>query len=376
MQRLVDLTSDRFIIEPRYFQNGWATSPRIRAQAALARRLLRAQKKLPAGYRFKIWDCYRTFNIQQKMLRSFTERIAKLYPHATKKEREKLVLLFGGQALPKVLRTDTHRHGGAVDLTIVDAQGHELAMGTDHDDLTDRAATKYFEKTKHRSKQAALMRKNRRLLARILTSVGLRNYSREWWHWYLPLPGELQYDLDAIVVLSVDPRPQYFRKRVQLACKLYAQGAANALIFSGRTWGGKQSTPHISEARLMARYAERLGVPAKNIFLEEYSLETTGNFYFTKKRILEPNGFKKILIIAHATHMPKVKFLAKKVLGPKYRLSFMSSEKDIPHLKGHSTLHDIRHFFDHVRDGDTKAIAKMILDHPYYKKRNYAREKI
>jgi D-alanyl-D-alanine dipeptidase len=126
------------------------------------------------------------------MLMSFKKRIKLLYPQATPAQRATIVRSFGAAPLKRVLRPDTHRHGGAVDLTIVDRHGTELWMGTDHDDLTDRAATKYFTLNKNKAEFDRVAARNRNLLVKTLTAAGLRNYHREWWHWYVPTPQELQ----------------------------------------------------------------------------------------------------------------------------------------------------------------------------------------
>ena len=91
--------------------------------------------------------------------------------------------MFGAKPLRKVTRLDTHRNGGSFDLTIIDRSGEELYMGTDHDDLTEKAATDYFESKKKLSPREREAKKNRRLLKHVLNKIGLLNYRREWWHW-------------------------------------------------------------------------------------------------------------------------------------------------------------------------------------------------
>ena len=99
------------------------------------------------------------------------------------KEREKLLLKFSGGLIKKVKRLDTHRNGGSFDLTVVDPIGAELYMGTDHDDLTDKAKTDYYEnKTRLRLSEQEVKR-NRRLLKRVMKKAGFVNYAAEWWHW-------------------------------------------------------------------------------------------------------------------------------------------------------------------------------------------------
>ena len=72
-----------------------------------------------------------------------------------------------------------HSSGGAVDLTIVDAQGVPLDMGTDFDDFSPLARTDAFE----HPHADPICQKNRRLLYGVLTEAGFTNYPEEWWHY-------------------------------------------------------------------------------------------------------------------------------------------------------------------------------------------------
>ncbi len=117
------------------------------------------------------------------MLDSFRRRFRVLHPRWSKAQIEKAVFSFGARPLRRVTRLDTHRNGGSFDLTIIDRNGEELYMGTDHDDLTEKAATDYFEGKKKLSSREREARKNRRLLKRVMGKVGFINYTREWWHW-------------------------------------------------------------------------------------------------------------------------------------------------------------------------------------------------
>ena len=68
-----------------------------------------------------------------------------------------------------------HSRGAAVDLTIVDANGKELDMGTPYDFFGPEAHT---DNTKLPQKVLA----NRRLLRETLEAVGFKGIRTEWWH--------------------------------------------------------------------------------------------------------------------------------------------------------------------------------------------------
>jgi len=79
-------------------------------------------------------------------------------------------------------RNGRHNYGMAVDVTIVDAEGQPLPMGTPFD---------YFGEEAHTDKEAALVKagkiteeefQNRRLLRRVMQQAGFTTVSSEWWH--------------------------------------------------------------------------------------------------------------------------------------------------------------------------------------------------
>lgn len=75
-------------------------------------------------------------------------------------------------------RGSPHSRGVAVDLTLVDAAGQDLEMGTAFDDFTDRA---------HHGSLAVspAAQRNRFTLLGIMSAAGWDFYSKEWWHYQL-----------------------------------------------------------------------------------------------------------------------------------------------------------------------------------------------
>lgn len=68
-----------------------------------------------------------------------------------------------------------HSRGAAVDLTIVDAKGNELDMGTPYDFFGREAHTDNLDLPKK-------VLENRRLLRETLAAVGFKGIRTEWWH--------------------------------------------------------------------------------------------------------------------------------------------------------------------------------------------------
>jgi len=183
--KLADIRRFGLLAEPRYFQFGWTNDPRILGRDTAILALLRAQLDLPPGLKFKVWDMQRTREIQLAMIESFRLRIKEAHPEWPISRVEEEIRTFAAAPLPdeEVTRPDCHRNGGAVDLTIIDANGTELDMGTDHDDLTDRAASMYFEGRPNHTDQDAAIRNNRRMLRAAMQSAGWEMLPSEWWHW-------------------------------------------------------------------------------------------------------------------------------------------------------------------------------------------------
>jgi len=78
-------------------------------------------------------------------------------------------------------RGGIHTRGVAVDLTLTDADGRPLDMGTGFDDLTPAS---------HHGSTAvpAAAQRNRTLLLGLMTAAGWDCYRNEWWHYQLFRP--------------------------------------------------------------------------------------------------------------------------------------------------------------------------------------------
>lgn len=133
--------------------------------------------------------------------------------------------------------------------------------------------------------------------------------SLEWQ--YLP-PAELP-DADVIVLLGGGEEPEAAPQplpglndagdRLVYAASLYQQGAAPHILVSGGVVGvdGPALQPG---AEAMAALLEIMGVPDSAIWLEGRSRNTYENAVETKK-LLEPSGINRIILVTSALHMPR-----------------------------------------------------------------------
>lgn len=139
-----------------------------------------AASKLPAGHKFKVFDAWRPFALQQELYEVYSGKIINDFHLDGCNEEQKRSVIgkfvsepAGDRDVPPV-----HTTGGAIDLTIIGKDGQELEMGTGFDAFTDKTYTAFFEK----NEENAAARNNRRLLYHVMTEAGFTNLPSEWWH--------------------------------------------------------------------------------------------------------------------------------------------------------------------------------------------------
>lgn len=119
--------------------------------------LVKANTKfIKKGYHIKIYDCYRPLDIQKRMWK----------------------IVSNPEYVADPAKGSIHNRGGAVDITLVDADGKELDMGTSFD-FFGPEASHYFDNLSDEVKQ------NRALLKRIMQENGFDSFDSEWWHYNL-----------------------------------------------------------------------------------------------------------------------------------------------------------------------------------------------
>ncbi len=126
----------------------------LRKDAALA--LLKAHDQLKgAGYRIKLFDCYRPLDVQKKMWKIMPDDRYVGNPYGS---------------------GSVHNKGAAVDLTLTDSLGRELEMGTPFDHFGREAHHAYTDLPTE-----VLTR--RRILKEAMEGAGFEPITSEWWHY-------------------------------------------------------------------------------------------------------------------------------------------------------------------------------------------------
>lgn len=133
---------------------------------------------------------------------------------------------------------------------------------------------------------------------------------------------------DVILVLGYSTRTDdpVFRARVDKAVALYKAGEAPQIIMSGCCSMKLAHRPDITEAAAMRDYALARDVPRGAILLEEESVDTLGNFYFSKVHFLEPCSWYHVAVVSTPWHVWRSEWLARQILGPDYDVTFHGSE--------------------------------------------------
>jgi D-alanyl-D-alanine dipeptidase len=141
----------------------------------LARRLQAAAELLTDGLRLHVVEGYRPPELQRAWFETYRGELVAREPGLAADRAHELASRF--IAPPEVA---AHPSGAAVDVTLLDAAGRALDMGTAIDAIPDESdgATAFDAPNLSPS-----VRENRARLAACLGAVGLVNYPTEWWHW-------------------------------------------------------------------------------------------------------------------------------------------------------------------------------------------------
>ena len=172
---------------------------------------------------------------------------------------------------------------------------------------------------------------------------------------------------DALIVLgySNDTSHPVVRARVEHAVKLYQQGLAGQVIMSGCCSEKLDIRPKTTEAAAMADYAIDLGLPPSVILLEEESVDTLGNFCFTRKEYLEPCSWYHVGFVSTPWHTYRSEYLAEVVLGPEFEITgyasdhpagWQQSDIDSSEQYNRELLEKTRHQLTGITPGDLPGI--------------------
>jgi len=177
---LVDLAGYPFVLDCVYHRRGWTASADMFLRRGVADRLAEIQQRWRGRYLFKIFDAYRSRTVQHAIYDWYERLLRREHPDWDESRLGDETQRFVTRATDPA-RIPPHSTGGAVDLTLVDATGRELDMGTGFDHFGPEAVPDYFEAA-HRD---ATVREHRRVLTHAMLASGFTVDDTEWWHFDL-----------------------------------------------------------------------------------------------------------------------------------------------------------------------------------------------
>lgn len=176
---------ERVLARPQYYFQGLTHAlPEIYLREGVFERLLTASQALPSGHRFIVLDGWRPLPLQQSLFDRYKDELAQKRPELDEEALRELARRFVAEPRSDPRCPSPHSTGGSVDLTVADAMGRILPMGSEFDETSDRSETLYLESRTDGDLSEGELRAlgNRRLLYHVMVSAGFTNYPDEWWH--------------------------------------------------------------------------------------------------------------------------------------------------------------------------------------------------
>ena len=145
------------------------------------RKLCQAQEMLPDGWFIRLYEGFRSLEVQQALFSQEYERVKQKHPLFSHKDifLEVTRLVSPVKNLDDSVNIPPHNTGGAVDIELVDADDNLIDMGMAianwslvHPDICLSECSMISEAAKN----------NRKLLMDIMEKLDFVNYPYEWWH--------------------------------------------------------------------------------------------------------------------------------------------------------------------------------------------------
>ncbi|MBW4521725.1 MAG: D-alanyl-D-alanine dipeptidase [Scytolyngbya sp. HA4215-MV1] len=194
---LIQIPENYFLLEsPHPYEKLGApydtVSPYYLREGVLAA-LIAAQAKLQDAHpdwRIYVFDAYRPVAVQQFMVDyTFAEQLKTRgisASHLTEIQKQQVwdkVYEFWAVPNADPAMPPPHSTGAAIDLTLVDATGEMVKMGSAIDELTSRSYPDYFAQSQQPLEQR--FHYNRQALRQAMQAAGFQQHPNEWWHFCL-----------------------------------------------------------------------------------------------------------------------------------------------------------------------------------------------
>ncbi|MEB3289880.1 MAG: M15 family metallopeptidase [Leptolyngbya sp.] len=141
-------------------------------------------------WRIQIFDAYRPIAVQEFMVNHALEELRqqRYAPQASLTEaqhQELMAEVIQFWAIPShdPSTPPPHSTGAALDISLVDGEGHPIPMGSPIDEISERSWPHYF--ADHPDPEAQPFHRHRQILHWAMTTAGFCRHPQEWWHFSL-----------------------------------------------------------------------------------------------------------------------------------------------------------------------------------------------
>ncbi|MFJ9905536.1 M15 family metallopeptidase [Streptomyces sp. NPDC101152] len=169
---LVDVR-DTLLVDARKQED--AHGAQIYLRRGVLTRLRTAQALLPGGLQLLFVEGYRPPALQRRYVDRYADELRTAHPDWPADSVRTAASRYVSP--PEIA---PHSAGAAVDLTLADADGRELDLGTAMNASPEESEGACYTAAGNIGAEA---RANRAVLGAALSGAGLVNYPTEWWHW-------------------------------------------------------------------------------------------------------------------------------------------------------------------------------------------------
>lgn len=146
-------------------------------------KLVEAQRKLPKGLRFCLYEGYRSLALQKMIFEKQFSNVKTRHPDWSPQQlfTETTKLVSPVINPDKSHNIPPHSTGSAIDVYLINNRGEPVDMGIHPKDwMQDAGGVLSLTASEHIS---AVAKKNRQIMSDALNAVGFVNYPTEYWHW-------------------------------------------------------------------------------------------------------------------------------------------------------------------------------------------------
>lgn len=172
----------KLVVSPAYWNQGLDHAlPTCYLRESVLARLMGAASILPEGRQLVVLDGWRPHELQTALHEHFSAEVSARYPDLDAVEHQQRVRQFVAPPSNDAKAPSPHLTGGSVDVTLCDANGDFLDMGTEFDQPSLLARTAALESLEPSEGQGPAQQHRRQLFAAMI-NAGFSNLASEWWH--------------------------------------------------------------------------------------------------------------------------------------------------------------------------------------------------